>query len=109
MASYTLPSLPSLTTRSLKAPLPAAKSASAKPCGASLKVIVTLDVSPILSASSDTSIVAVGATVSTEKSTVAAPVLPAASVCETPSDLSAPCPMAARSSGLNEYVQAPVV
>ncbi|MNW14090.1 hypothetical protein D3C71_2122170 [compost metagenome] len=55
---------PSLLLTAVSVPLAMVRSALVKPLTASLKVIVTSEVSPILSAVSDTTMVAVGRTVS---------------------------------------------
>ncbi|MNG02284.1 hypothetical protein D3C84_853060 [compost metagenome] len=55
---------PSLLLTALKVPLAIVRSALVKPVTASLKVMVTSEVSPILSAVSATTTVAVGRTVS---------------------------------------------
>ncbi|MNN79951.1 hypothetical protein D3C81_1966380 [compost metagenome] len=55
---------PSLLLTVLNVPLAMVRSALLKPLTASLNVIVTNEVSPIFSAGSDTTMVAVGSTVS---------------------------------------------
>ena len=66
---------------SVSVPLAIVRSELVRPLTASLKVMVTPEVSPALSASSATTMVAVGSLVSMARSFVpAVPVLPAASV-----------------------------
>ncbi len=75
---------PSAVARFPSTPLPTATSARLNPVTASVKVIVTVAVSPIRSAASSTATVAAGAAVSSVNvSPVAGPVFPAASVCRT--------------------------
>ena len=81
-----------------RVPFSTVTSSLSKLVTASEKVIVTVEVSPVVNSSSDIMIVAVGAVVSTVMSRVpAALVLPAASVCVA-LRVSAPWPMAIMSA-----------